>query len=459
MKIKYIGMKKLIIALVALLLVGAAAYWYFHRDNDKAREVVPEDATAVAVLEPAELIQRLGLKEDKVKKLTMNFEDILEAIDLAKPVYAFSTEKGLTGIAMNVKDAEKLLKAISVYGFASEEQNGLQWIVNNSTIGCLDEDKVLLCDASTPSAQDALMDVMSKLMSQGKKEVEALEKVDEQEGVFRLSAPLKGIPEEYTKNLPAGISDAILNAGLQIGKKDISLSAHLTTDFSSLPLAPIEGTLAGIGPEDPFVSVQFNLRGEQLLPLLRQVPQIRSLLLALNMNVDVDMMLKAVNGDVSFVIPKFDLKHPDFLVTASLANTDFLKNADDWDQVHKLGANDYVFEYEGNRAYFGVRDKNLYITTNVSLANNTRDNAKLHVFNSSTKGKYLSASLNIGQVLDAYPGLALMLRTMPQVRDIADAFESVSLVADTPQNLELSIQTRKPVKDIISNVMTLVTGE
>ena len=459
MKIKYIGMKKLIIALVALLLVGAAAYWYFHRDNDKAREVVPEDATAVAVLEPAELIQSLGLKEDKVKKLTMNFEDILEAIDLAKPVYAFSTEKGLTGIAMNVKDAEKLLKAISVYGFASEEQNGLQWIVNNSTIGCLDEDKVLLCDASTPSAQDALMDVMSKLMSQGKKDVEALNKVDEQEGVFRLSAPLNGIPEEFTKNLPAGISDAILNAGLQIGKKNISLSANLTTDFSSLPLAPIEGTLAGIGPEKPFVSVSFNLRGERLLPLLREVPQIRSLLLALNMNVDVDMMLKAINGDVSFVIPKFDLKRPDFLITAALANTDFLKNADDWSGVSKLGANDFAFEYEGAKAYFGVRDKNLYITTSVMLANDTRDNGKHNTYSLQSKGKYLSASLNIGQVIDAYPGLAILLRTMPQVRDIADAFESVSLVADTPQNLELSIQTRKPVKDIISNVMTLVTGE
>lgn len=452
-------MKKLVIALVALLLVGAVAFWYFHRDSDKARDVVPEDATAVAVLEPAELIQGLGLKEDKIKKLTMNYEDILDAIDLAKPVYAFTTEKGLTGITLNVKDAEKLLKAISVYGFASEEQNGLQWIVNNGTIGCLDEDKILLCDASTPSAQDALMGVMSKLMSQDKKDVEALENASKQDGCFRISAPLKGIPEEYTKNLPAGISDAILNGALQIGKKDISLSANLTTDFSSLPLAPIKGNLANIGPEEPFLWVCFNLNGEGILPLLRKVPQIRSFLLALNLNVDVDMMLKAINGDVSIAVPKLDLKNPDFILTATLDNSDFLKNAGDWNGVSRRGASDFTFEYDGAKAFFGVHDNKLYISSSERMATNAFKETPKDAFQSAAKGKYLSASLNIGQVIQAYPGLAILLRTMPKVGEITDAFDRVSLTADTPQSLELSVETKKPVKDIISNILTLVTGE
>ena len=33
-------MKKIVIGIICLLLVGVAAYWYFHRDNDKARDVL-----------------------------------------------------------------------------------------------------------------------------------------------------------------------------------------------------------------------------------------------------------------------------------------------------------------------------------------------------------------------------------------------------------------------------------
>ncbi|MBO4551522.1 MAG: DUF4836 family protein, partial [Bacteroidaceae bacterium] len=395
----------------------------------------------------------------KVKKLTMSFEDVFEALDLAKPVYAFTTEKGLTGITLNIKDAEKLLKAIDSYGFESEEQNGLKWVANKSSVGCIDKDKILLCDASTSAGQDVLREEMAKLMSQGRKDVEALNNVNKQDGVFRLSAPLKGIPEEYTKNLPQGISDAILNAGLQIGKKDISLSANLTTDFSSLPLAPIQGSLANIGPEEPFLWVCFNLNGEALLPLLRDVPQIRSLLLALNLNVDADMMLKAINGDVAIAVPKLDLQNPDFILTASLANTDFLKNANDWKGVTKRGTNDFIFNYDGAKAFFGVQDNKLYISTSERIASKAFEAAPKDAFQSAAKGKYLSASLNVGQVIKSYPGLALILRTMPKVGEITDAFERVSLTADSPKSIELSVETKKPVKDIVSTLMELVAGE
>lgn len=452
-------MKKVIIALVVLLLAGAVAFWYFHRDNDKARDVLPENATAVAVLEPAELIQGLGLKQDRIKKLTASFGDLFEAIDLTKPVYAFSTKEGVTGITLNIKDAEKLLKTVNSYGFASEEQNGLQWVANHSSIGCIDKDKVLLCDASNLATQDALRNEMAKLMTQDRKDVAALDNASQQDGVFRLSAPLKGMPEEFTKNMPQGISDAILNAALQIGKKDISLSANLTTDFSSLPLAPIQGNLANVGPEKPFLWVCFNLNGEGLLPLLREVPQIRNLLLALNLSVDLDMMLKAINGDVSIAVPKLDLQNPDFILSATLTNTDFLKNADDWKGISKRGTNDFAFEYDGMRAFFGVRDNKLYLASSERMANNAFAEASKDAFQSASKGKYLSASLNVGQLIQSYPGLALMLRTMPKVGEITDAFERVSLTANSPQSLELNIETRKPVKDIISNLLELVVGE
>ena len=117
-------MKKLVIGILVLLLVGVAAYLYFHRDSDKARDVLPADATAVAVFEPAELLDGLGLKKEKASKLVMNLEDLVEGVNLAKPVYAFATQDEFSGIALNVRDVKRLLKAAALFNYASEEQNG-----------------------------------------------------------------------------------------------------------------------------------------------------------------------------------------------------------------------------------------------------------------------------------------------------------------------------------------------
>lgn len=455
-------MKKLVFALVGLLLVGAVAFWYFHRDNDKARDAVPEDAAAVAVLEPAKLVKDLGLDLKDVLKLASVAGDVEGTVDLTKPLYAFTTEKGVSGISINVSDADKLLKLITGFGFASEEQDGKQWVANDKSIGLIDKDKMVLMDASTPIEQDAMREEISLLMSQSRKDVKALENLDKQDGLLRLSFPLN-LVESLSSSIsqPSDLGDlegAVLNTAFQVEKKALKLSANLQTPTKlNIPLAPIKGDLANIGPSEPFLWLCVNMNGEELLPYLRKAPQLRSALLALNMSVDADMMLKAIKGDVSLAVPKLDLQHPDFILTASLSDTDFLKNADDWKGVTKRGAADFIMN--DARIFFGVRDNKLYIASSEGMATNAFVEAPNDAFQSAAKGKYLSASLNANEILKAYPGVAILLRTVPQIRDITDAVERVSLTADSPQSIELSLETSKPVKELISNLWTLLSGD
>ena len=75
------------------------------------------------------------------------------------------------------------------------------------------------------------------------------------------------------------------------------------------------------------------------------------------------------------------------------------------------------------------------------------------------KGKYLSASLDIAQLVGAYPGINMMLRVVPQVREVIDALDQVTLTADSQQSMQLSLQTKKPVKEVIGNFITLLMGD
>ncbi len=452
-------MKKLVIGILVLLLVGVAAYLYFHRDSDKARDVLPADATAVAVFEPAELLDGLGLKKEKASKLVMNLEDLVEGVNLAKPVYAFATQDEFSGIALNVKDVKRLLKAAALFNYASEEQNGYHWIANSNSIGCIDDDKMLIVGPVAEEQQDALRDEMMSLMKQARQEVPALNEM-KQNGFLRLNTTLDKLPKEASFSLPANInlSDARLNAALGIGKKDITLSAALQSPQPLMDkvMQPIRGNLSGMGPAEPVFWLCTSMKGENLLQLLRSQPQLRTALLGLNMAVDVDMMLKAIDGDISIVVPRLDLKNPDVLLMATLSNTDFLQNADDWDNVAKISPSDFVATIEGTRTYFGVKNGLLYVANSQQMASQ----AALQTVGAMDvpSGKYLYASFNAGQIIKSYPELSMMLSIMPQLRDAVEAIDGVTISADAQQNFELSLKTNKPVKDVISKLLKLLTG-
>lgn len=459
-------MKKLIIGIIALLLVGVAAYWIFFRDNDKARDVLPEDATAAMMFEPAELVSELGLNLKDIYNLASAFGDVEGTVDFKKPVYGFTTESGQSGFALNVEDAEKLLKLITTFGFASEEKDGLKWIANDKLIGCLDEDKLLVMNALLPQ-QDELREEMVKLMTQKRQDVPTLDKAKEQKGVFLASTALSNVPKQYAASLPAGtdLSNTFFNCGLRIEKKALVYGAKLDgIENLSLPLSPIKGSLSGAVSEEPFAWVCVNMKGEELLPYLRKVDQLRTALLGLNMCVDADMMIKAIDGDVMIAMPKLDmnLSAPNIILTATLNNTDFLKNADNWEMVSKRGASDFVMSQDGLNVFFGVRDNKLYISNSEQLAKNAFQNGSASNFQSTAKGKYMSASVNVGQLLQAVSkGLsstAIMLN-IPQVRDAVDAIDRVSLNANTQQSFELSVETNKPVKDVYKNLISLLTGK
>ena len=449
-------MKKFAIGLVCLLLAGAAVYLFSHRNGDKARDAVPADAAAAMVMEPAQLARKLGLSPGDIKKFSSALGGLEEGIDLTKPVYAFTTKSGMTGFCLNISDKDKLRESLEGFGFQEDEEDGLQWIERDDDgICCFDEDKILLCHAASSSETSSLRSEMSKLMKQERQEVKALENIDGENGELRLTAPmslLETVSPEIRKSAELkGLGDAVLNSAFQVERKALKFKAKLSgAEKLELPLAPIEGNFSGKDSAEPFFWLCLNIKGEQLLPYLREVPELRSTLLALNLGVDADMMIKAINGDVLLAVPKLDLQHPDFILTAKLSDTKFLGNADDWSGVTKRGASDFLFTDAS--IFFGTREGNLYITSSESLTNKA--------FNvNASKGKYLSASLNVGQLVRAYPAASVLLATMPQLREVVDGIDRFSLTADTQQSLELSLETKKPVKDIISNLMTLFSAK
>ena len=192
------------------------------------------------------------------------------------------------------------------------------------------------------------------------------------------------------------------------------------------------------------------------------------MLMALNVVFfDVDQMLKAIDGDVAIVMPKADILRREALLTAHISNSDFLKDAEELDMSTQNGmslhrrstADDYVFTFRGERFYFGVRGETLYIATSERLADQfVQQGARgkelpsaLGQSEKGAKGKYLSGSVDLVQLVRSYASVALMLGAAPQVYEAIDALDRMNIESEAPMSFKLSLTTKKPLGEIMKN--------
>ena len=179
----------------------------------------------------------------------------------------------------------------------------------------------------------------------------------------------------------------ILQASVSLGEHAYSLSADLvqtpaeegeTGVRTSDVFHPIQGHLGETGPSCPLFWAGINISGEQLLQLMRKVPALRTMLISVNLFFDADMVIRSVNGDVSLAVTEGDDMQTQWLLTAQLSDTSFLRNVPSWERTLSLSSifrfqvlqeSDFLLVMPDNSSfYFGVRDDMLYVTPSATLA-------------------------------------------------------------------------------------------
>ena len=114
----------LILAIVAVVAIGG--YYFLFGKKDVCKDVIPEDAKAVMVLDSKQLVKQMGigisdivdfLKSDKK-------EDI--GIDLLSPMYGFLSNESYLCAVIALSDADDFEEAFKEKGISVESQRGFQ---------------------------------------------------------------------------------------------------------------------------------------------------------------------------------------------------------------------------------------------------------------------------------------------------------------------------------------------
>lgn len=446
------GIKYILIALLAAVVAGVGIYFVKQKGSDAYLNALPKQATALARMDVRQLLKDADLSAEEINTLTEQLGTTPSqmssmGIDLAKPAYGFVSPSGYFGMLCKVSQEDDLRQflATSRNGHtitAIQQQRGYSWaVIDGNYLVAFGDGKLLGMGPAVGAAQDQLRNEMYRYLEQDKKEsgvastlYERLRGMDDAlAAVLTMGILPEAVGKAMSGYIPASATkDAVLALIAQVEPHAAHLRTELFADNKEAKqymeqfeevFNTIDGSLLAQTQDNTALWLCANIEGDEVLKMLRKVPAIRTVLMALNFVFDADQMLKAIDGDVAVELAGMSgaLSRTDkpLQLTAELDNTDFLKNTDYWlksghSQITALSPTSFAIKAAGQQFTFGVADKCLYVTTNNAMRQ-CAGNAYLQQHKSDIRGLRFYATADMQQLAATEPALATAARHIQRV--------------------------------------------
>ena len=403
-------MKKIssfIILLVALLLTSCS--------NDDYRNVIPSDASIVVGVNLGSLAEKSDIEHSKYMHLFQaslstivpndELDDVRELIDrpekigldLTAPVYFFGTAGNQIGLVAKVADhddVEDFVDMLHDLDVASrpKEKSGVTECTLIDEVLCLYTDRAfLLYVDQTSKSKDDARKLATQLLNQGADDsfanTENFDRMEEASADISYYVSADVISKSKLLVSERTSKDSWLNDLFVIGSLTFDSGRALMVnnilplneadkakmdEFVLKHLRPIEGRYLKMQNGPSLVWGCLGVEGQWLLDeCLKDNNDIKGTLFMLERCVDIEQMLRSVDGDITFSIGNFIFSEPNISAMARVKETKFLSDVDYWQKsmkdygmsMDRLSDNDYVVHLgDGKRLYWGVNDKDLYMS-------------------------------------------------------------------------------------------------
>lgn len=361
--------------------------------NNAYQNAVPKDCVALASVEMetfssqggggnAELVDFLHV--DEVGKC---------GLDFSAPLFLFESRDGDLGLCAKVGDAETVKNWVENAmtkdgrGKVRESRNGLgfaEW--NESWLMGYSDDAFLMMGPVLPAAMATLQQRMVKYLTQdeekglmGSRLHEVMDSMSAPvKMVARLSAlpPALTMPFDFGVPKSAGEKDAYLSAEMTL--KDKMLVIHGST-FSfkekvneeirsaQRQLKAVEGRFFSSVLDSTACYLVANVEGDSFLDLIHSNKGLQALLTGANMAVDMDNVIRSMQGDVVMAYWASFRDDKSFAMAAQLKDDRFLGDVGYWKQscpkgtrIVDLGPKDFQLTGGDADLFFGVTDDKMF---------------------------------------------------------------------------------------------------
>ncbi len=383
-------------ALVFILSIGAFGLFCILPRESSLKALPAHPLALVSVDVPALMADKEAMPDKIREEIVRRCADT--GLDYSEKVYLFLTKEQYFGVLIPIADKDKLDALMADKQkkgecAAWEETDGIRLSLCDSVWMTGYNEEVMVALLRSDGADDEALRIeirrcLSQDMEESGVQSSLFEEVSQGKETIRLGVSLHSLvslfgDDDLTRMADeVNMSGANLLAEVKLGKHGIVANTRLKTgnplvdwvmkSFVS-SFNKLEGRLSRNVPEDALGWFCVNLDGETVLKWLRKDEGYRTKLLALNMMIDADQMLRSLKGDMALTLYSTKVCFKDVLFTGCLSSTEFLREADYWVESSKKSGAYEIRDYgrirfglltEADTAYFGVTGESLYVTGN-----------------------------------------------------------------------------------------------
>lgn len=186
---------------------------------------------------------------------------------------------------------------------------------------------------------------------------------------FTLGAPKDADASQIVIAAGMDVEDGVLKIAGRTFSFNPSINQALVK--SQQVFRPIHGDYVQSMPDDAMAGIFMNVAGSRFLPLVQSNQGLQTLLVGINASIDMDNILRSVDGDMSIVLPTLGADHMQMMMAARLSHAKWLSDVDYWKQSCPKGSTignwkSNAFCYSSGKTcfYFGVTDDKQFFSGN-----------------------------------------------------------------------------------------------
>lgn len=392
--------------------------------NESYQQAIPKESTALVSFDAN---QMSGINNKTLLRTILKMKNLDESgIDFTQKIYLFTSPDGNLGICAKVDNADKISTMLQRMGSESASfRDAFFSTIRDSWMVGYNKQSLLIMGPIPLTKQEEAKATIAKYLQQDEEESilasPIYQVLDSLDSPMTLVAQAQALPDKIIAPLMLGApkdattTDVLIAAKMKVEKgcwyvegSPFSWNKRInqTIQESKKIYRPIQGKYIEAMPDTALFGMFVNVDGKQFLPILQNNKSLQVLLTGINQAIDLDNIIRSVNGDMSVVIPQYEQQNISISMAAQLAHSKWLADVDYWKQSVPAGGkltdwNKHAFVYTNGktRFFFGVTDSLQFYSGATPQEASNSIKASNHPFESSIlhqiKGEKMVMIINV----------------------------------------------------------------
>jgi hypothetical protein len=360
-------MKRFAIYILGLVTILASC-----TDNSYL-DAVPAESTALIAMDPGKMS---GINNVAVLKSLLKVSNMDKTgLDLSHKVMLFEAPDGNLGVCVKVNSESSLtetIESLAMKGACPKpiERRGFHFtMLKDSWVAGWSDNSLLIMGPVTIDKQAEMQQQIARYLKQdednGITTSRLYAKLDSLDAPITMVAQAQALPAQFVAPFTLGApkdsdpSQVLISAEMKVNKGIMTMKGQTFSFNKRVDKAikeatanyrPIKGKYLASMPQDAMMGMFVNVDGTKFLPMMQSNKGVQALLAGINTAVDMDNIIRSVDGDMAIITPTYGENSLTMSMSAQLGNIGWTLDVDYW--KHSCPAGGKIVDWQDKAWYY-----------------------------------------------------------------------------------------------------------